>query len=198
MQQTSTKYPETVEEFMLSKWFPKIGTIIRSFHLNEPPEDTIQDVLCSMVQKNYVARWDPALGGSFANWIYTFVINMCRQKYNRSNSRGGRRIERALSIEQTFDEESQPLGDMLPGPPVSPEFSIKIDEVRRVLRQPEFKHHSVHECGGIIYTRCPATIFDLILAGLSQTDIAERLGTSKTYIYSQMKRIRPVVSEIFG
>jgi len=198
MQQINTKYPKTVEEFMLSKWFSKIATIIRSFHLNEPLEDTIQDVLCSMVQKNYVARWDPVLGGSFANWIYTFVINLCRQKYNRSNSRGGRRIERALSIEQTFNDESEPLRSQIPGPSASPEFRLKIDEIRRILRQPEFKHHSVHECGGVVYTRCPATIFDLILVGLSQKDIAERLGTSKTYIYSQMKRIRPVVLEILS
>ncbi|GAG64504.1 unnamed protein product, partial [marine sediment metagenome] len=96
-------YPRTVEAFIESEWYSKVLTAIRSFHLKEDPLDTLQDILVLLHEKDYLARWD-SNRGSFSGWLYMFVNNILRIKYNRSNTKGGHRIEGAYSIDAPFKE----------------------------------------------------------------------------------------------
>lgn len=54
---------------------------------------------------DYVQRWDPAKGGGFKNWIYTFCRNECIKRWKRSVSRGGRLLENAVAIVVGLDTE---------------------------------------------------------------------------------------------
>ena len=92
-------YPKTPEELFKSDWKEKIRFIIFNFHLNEPIEDTLGDVFYFMVKRDYLAKWNPALGGSFSTYIYKFVAHCWRFSNRRREtlSNSYRRRQRFLS-----------------------------------------------------------------------------------------------------
>jgi len=193
--------PRTVEEFLESPWASKVNVVIYRFYLNEPVEDTFQDVVLSLLQKDYLARWDIKLGGSFGNWLYTFVIHMCLQKRKRSNTRGGKAIEKARSINRAGKtaEGEDCVMDLKARPDLPLDFWLRVEEVQQVLSLDTFAYFSSVEYKNVIYNRCPLTIFNLIVEeGLTPAEIASRLKTSVTWVYGQINRIRPVISQVFG
>lgn len=192
----SINYPNSVEEFLASDWSNRVKTAIESFHLHEDPEDTMQDILVALHKINYLARWD-STKGSFSGWLYTFVNNILRIKYNRSNTKGGRRIENAVSLD-IESEDGDTFSDLIADSNfVSPDWSLILEEIRSILSTDEFAPCSSNIFEGIEYFRSALTVFDLIVyKGFSVVDISTRFNTSPQFIYSLLKRIRPVVTHV--
>lgn len=112
------EHPRTVDALVNnSLWMGKIRTAVSRFDINEDTDDLVADVVCQMLSrtkdgKNYVERWEPKLG-SYSNWIYTFVNNICRKKYNRLHSNTGKALRYAGTIvEEPEDGESLKKGEI--------------------------------------------------------------------------------------
>lgn len=197
------EHPKTVEDFILSPWFRKIRTTIIGFHLREDPEDTMQDILLQLYKKGYLARYNVEKGSMFSTWIYTFVHNMLRCKWNRSHTRGGRAIEGAVSlyaITGQADSGQKPLVTMLPTRHFSVmDFNSKLEEVELILQHPKFKAHSYYTWPhGVTYARDMKTVFSLIAReGLGVAEIACLFDTSPTFVQGLVVKIRPIVKHVF-
>jgi len=194
----TSKYPKSVAALVESPWYPKLKTLVVNFKLNEPVEDTLGDILLDMLEKKYLERWNPQ-AGSYSNWLYTFAANICKKKYNRSNTRGGKAIERAASI--TYTSESD---DLVPGvlfeetlqiedgePEKTFDFDSLCDEIDRILAQ--YPAHSTNEFEGVEYARDMRTVFALIRQEYTPKEIAERFNTSIEFIYTLIRRMRSLL-----
>ena len=195
------QYPTNVHEFLDSKWFPKVMTAIKGFHLREEPLDTMQDILVALLEKGYLERWDSSKG-SYSGWLYVFVNNILRCKYNRSMTKGGRAIEGAASLERPIKEEGgEVLACLITDKRIfQSDIYIMVEEIQKVLSDPEFAaHSSYNNPNGTIYPRDMRTVFDLlILQHNSIKDIAVKLHTSPQFIYSLVRKMRPLVKQVFG
>lgn len=107
-------YPRNVGELAASQeWRRRMLAKIRTFKVSGLPEDHLQAIYLLMLERqdpegrglDYIERWDATKGGSFANWVITFVFNFMVKVHRRSNSEGGRAIEGALPIESRSKEE---------------------------------------------------------------------------------------------
>lgn len=193
-------YPRTVEQLVKSSWYPKLKTLVSNFHLNEPIEDTLGDILLEMLEKKYLERWVPS-SGSFSNWIYTFAANLCKKKYNRSNTKGGIAIERASSIQVQSESENPPIGiffedtlELESGDFDRVEYALLCDELNKVLA--EYPAHSSNVHKGITYNRDMRTVFNLLREEYQPKEIAELFGTSVEFIYTLIRRMRPIIIQV--
>lgn len=193
-----TTYPRTVAALVESPWYQKIKTLVVNFKLNEPVEDTVNDILLDMMQKKYLERWDPK-SGSYSNWLYTFASNICRKKYNRSNTRGGKAIEGAASITYTSSSD-----DLVPGlfyeetlqvedsePEVTFDFPALCAEIDSILSK--YPAHSTNEFNGKVYQRDMLTVFHLLKQEFTPKEIAECFNTSIEFIYILIRRMRKLL-----
>jgi hypothetical protein len=195
----TAEFPQTIEEFAASEWVEWIRRYIYMFHLRELVEDTVQDVLTSMATKNYVSRWDPSKGGSFSNWIFTFVRNMCLIKKKKSSSRGGTAIETAKSLEFSFDEGSMIRNTLVCEEDELPiDHNLRMEELLTILGRSEYAASSSNTHEGKHYERDILTIFSLMVFDrLSAKQVAFVLDTTPQWIYLKLKKIRPLVREVF-
>lgn len=199
-------YPKTIEDFVKSPWSKKLKTLISNFKLNEPAEDVYNDIICELIEKDYLKRWNPKYG-SYSNWIYTFASNICKKKYNRSNSKGGKAIEGARSItyssgsEEEFTsgvlfEELLVLDTTAPSADADVAFNQMCALIERELSK--FPANSTNEYEGKVYERDMKTVFNMLREGYSPKEIAERFATSVEFIYVLIRRMRPIVASIVG
>lgn len=217
-------YPRTVEDLASSEsWMKKMRTAIRRYNLPEDVDDILCDVLCLMLQrkkegKNYIERWEPTLG-SYSNWIYTFVNNVCRKKYTKSRSRCGTALRTASSIVQGDREESS-SGEIneryLPhSDPKSVDFQMQVRDVIDQLQGQkahswvEYSKNGYTVCNskgekefhegevdshleGTVVERNLSTVFSMMVDGMEPKDIAVRMKTSPTFVYSLIRKLRSV------
>ena len=95
------KTPTNIQEFIEFGWNKKLRYKINSFHLNDSlnnPEDLENDIILSLIETDYISRFDPERG-AFSTYIYTFVDNFLKKRYNRENTKNGSRIVQAARLE---------------------------------------------------------------------------------------------------
>lgn len=200
-------YPKTPEELFKSNWKEKIRFIIFNFHLNEPIEDTLGDVFYFMVKRDYLAKWNPALGGSFSTYIYKFVANLCCVKHHRSHTVGGLAIEGARRLVTTTEDDK---GSYIPGTvdeeriyvvnnyDTSNEVSYDylVQSIERILAKPRYKEHSYGEWNGEQIPRSMLQVFRYIeREDLDVKEIAQRFQTSQEFVYSLVRKMQTVLRE---
>ena len=200
-------YPKTAEELFKSDWKEKIRFIIFNFHLNEPIEDTLGDVFYFMVKRDYLAKWNPALGGSFSTYIYKFVANLCCVKHHRSHTVGGLAIEGARRLVTTTEDAK---GSYVPGT-VDEEridvvnnydtsnevsYAYLVQSIERILAKPRYKEHSYGEWKGEQIPRSMLQVFRYIeREDLDVKEIAQRFQTSQEFVYSLVRKMQTVLRE---
>lgn len=189
------QFPSTVEELVHSIWYSKLKTLIRNFHLHEPEEDTLNDILLQMLEKKYLERWD-ANHGSFSNWLYTFASNICRKKYNRSNTLGGRAIENAASIVYAASDDFQPsrcyeerLATAFP----NFDYSVFVNQISTILQK--YPAHSSNVVDGVEYKRDMQTAFLLLAKDFNVKEVSELFGTSSEFVYTLVRKMRVLISK---
>lgn len=197
---TQIKFPKTVEQFIDSDWHRKIYVTIIRFRLKEDPADTMQDILTALFERKYLERWDAAKG-SYSGWLYAFVHHELFRKYRRSNSRGGRAIENAHSLDVLrFDDNTDSFIDLLGEyNPFQFDFAMQINEAFEKLSDPKYRAWSHYTWpNGWTYERDMRTIFYLIVYyGVSTSTIAYAMQTTLSYINSLIRRMRPILSDVF-
>lgn len=193
-------YPTTVEDLVKSSWYSKLRTLVSNFHLNEPIEDTIGDILLEMLEKNYLGRWN-AKCGSYSNWLYTFAANVCKKKYNRSNSKGGRAIEGAATLQSSSENDDFTVGvffeetlNVEVEDNHSLDFNLLVEEIEKILSA--YPAHSSNEHEGVVYNRDMKTVFTLLKDEYQPKEIAELFGTSVEFIYTLIRRMRPLIIQV--
>lgn len=204
MKATVNATPRTIEEFVSSVWYKRLRTLVSNFHLAEPVEDTVGDIIVELIEKDYLKRWT-ADAGSYSNWIYTFAGNICKKKYNRSHTRGGYAIENAASLSYTTSENEEfgkgvAFEEFLPTDVVisicaeeSTDYNILVEQIEKMLEK--FPAHSQNTYEGVIYSRDMKTTFKLIREEYQPKEIAEFFGTSVEFIYTLIRKMRPIVSK---
>lgn len=203
-------YPKTPQELFQSDWNAKIRSIVVKFRLNEPVEDTMGDIFMLLVKRDYLSKWNPALGGSFPTYIYKFVSNICLIKYHRSHTVGGLAIEGAFSIMQgniddenggssfvpgTIDEARLRFSDT-PDTDSDASYDKLVQEIERILSNFRYKEHSYGEWEGKQIPRSMLQVFRYIeQEDLDVKEIAERFQTSAEFVYSLIRKMQTVLRE---
>lgn len=207
MKATSNATPRTVEDLVRSIWYKRLRTLVSNFRLSEPIEDTLGDIVLELIEKDYLARWTPE-AGSYSNWLYTFAGNICKKKYNRSHTRGGFAIENAASLSYTTSENEEfgqgvVFEEYLPTDIVlsicaeeSADYNILVEQIEKMLEK--FPAHSQNVYEGVIYSRDMKTTFRLIREEYQPKEIAEFFGTSVEFVYTLIRRIRPLVKPVLA
>lgn len=193
-------YPTTVEELVKSGWYSKLKTLVSNFHLNEPVEDTLGDILLEMLEKDYLGRWNSKCG-SYSNWLYTFSANVCKKKYNRSNSKGGRAIEGASSLQSSSENDDFTVGVFFEETlnvdvedNNSLDYNLLVEEINKILAA--YPAHSSNEYEGVVYPRDMKTVFNLLKEEYQPKEIAVLFGTSVEFIYTLIRRMRPLIIQV--
>jgi len=218
--------PRTVSELVQdTMWMGKIHTAVSRYQISETVEDVVADVLCQMLSrkvngKNYIERWEPPLG-SYSNWIYTFVNNVARKKYNREHSNTGVALRYAATIVETPEEDKVGKGEIpeswLPVIQDSAsEFNVFAEQILHQLSKMSAYSwvvytetgYEVHSKGGETETRQLEkvnqglvgrrfnrdlrTTFELLIQGFDPKDIAVLFQTSTTFGYSLIRKLRSI------
>jgi len=218
--------PRTVEDLVQdSVWMGKIHTAVSRYQISEAVEDVVADVLCQMLGrkkhgKNYIERWEPSLG-SYSNWIYTFVNNVARKKYNREHSNTGVALRFAATIVETPEEDKVGKGEIpeswLPVIRESAsEFNVFAEQILKQLsktsayswivytktgyeihnRNGETETRNLEkvdqELVGRRFNRDLKTTFELLVQGFDPKDIAVLFQTSTTFVYSLIRKLRNI------
>jgi len=218
--------PRTVEELVQdSLWMGKIHTAVSRFQISETVEDVVADCLCQMLArqkagKNYIERWEPGLG-SYSNWIYTFVNNVARKKYNREHSNTGIALRYAATIVETPEEDKVGKGEIpeswLPVIHESAsEFNVFAEQILTqlskvsayswvVYTETGYEVHNRNgetetrdlekidqELVGRRFNRDLKTTFELLVQGFDPKDIAVLFQTSTTFVYSLIRKLRSI------
>lgn len=186
----SQKYPRNVADFVCSQWAGKIKHVISKFNLNEPVEDTFQDVLLVFLEKDYLNKWEEGRC-AYSNWVITLVRNLCLTKSKRSHSVPGKAIENAYSIVTSIDEDTFEIGvqseEQLVGETNIGDFNLLVEEIERALQK--FKPNSYNNYKGYKIARDPITVFRLLKLDYSVREIAEIMGTSYQFVHSLKNKI---------
>ena len=199
MQQDRSIYPKTMQEFLDQGWLKHIHYRISAFTLKDSlnnPEDLSQEILLSLMKTNYLDRYDPEKG-AFKAYLYGFVDNFLKKKYNKEHTRHGKFIVAAASLSQsptddaTFDG-TEVYADLLPSDDdceTSVMYRALIDAIRKELSE-NFTASSSNVYNGKVYQRDPVTVFDLMLNGATVMDEATTLDVSRQFVYYLLKIIR--------
>ena len=198
---TQSQYPTTVEDLVKSPWYQKLKTLVKNFRLNEPLEDTLGDIFVAMLEKEYLSRWSPK-AGSYSNWVYTFAANVCKKKYNRSNSKGGRAIEGAATLQSTSnDNEDSVIGiffeERLNAEQADDrgyDYNLLVEEIEKILSAYPAYSSNTHE--GVTYQRDMKTVFSLLKDEFQPKEIAVLFDTSVEFIYTLIRRMRPIIVKV--
>lgn len=193
-------YPKNMEEFIEQGWEQNIKYRIRAFNLKDSlnnPEDLLQDVLLSLMQTHYIDRYSPDKG-SFKTYLYGFVDNLLKKRYNKENTRHGKFIVTAASLVLSSPESDAEFNGRevyaeLIDSGVDEERGVIIrsiiEDIRKELKE-KYKANSSHVYKGVKYDRDPLTVFNLLMKGLQVNEVAEVLGVSRQFIYHLVKQIR--------
>jgi len=192
-------YPTNMQEFIDQGWDKFIQYRIAAFTLKDTlnnPEDLGQEIILSLLKTRYLDRYDPSRG-SFKAYLFGFVNNFLKKKYNKEHTRYGRYIVNAASLSQTPTEDAtfdgtEVYADLLPSCDCCEDFVMLqalIDNIRRELTE-TFSPSSANVYQGKVYQRDPVTVFNLMIDGASVKDVATTLNVSRQFVYYLLKNIR--------
>ena len=71
------------------------------------------------------------------------------------------------------------------------EYSLLCDELSKILSS--YPAHSSNEFEGVVYQRDMRTVFSLLQQEYQPKEIAELFGTSVEFIYTLIRRMRPII-----
>jgi len=192
-------YPRNMQEFIDQGWEKFIQYRIAAFTLKDTlnnPEDLGQEILLSLLKTQYLDRYVPERG-AFKAYLFSFVDNFLKKKYNKEHTRYGRHIVAAASLSQTPTEESsfdgtEVYADLLPSDEdceTSVMITVLIEAIRKELAE-TFSASSANVYNGKVYQRDPVTVFNLMIKGASVMDVATTLNVSRQFVYYLLKNIR--------
>lgn len=198
--------PHNIDEFIEFGWTDLIRYRIRAFRLNDilnREEDLVQDILISLMDTHYIDRYDNTR--PFSTYVYGFIDNFLKKKYNKENTKNGKNIVNRATLEGSpKDDETQFDGhtvylDLFKTDTLTEdtmEHMELIDAIRKDLEA--FPATSSTVYNGVVYNRDPLTVFNLVLEDYSVIDIARMLDTSRQFVYHLLKKIRtsPTLSEL--
>ena len=194
------EYPKTMEEFVNQGWEREINFRIRAFNLKDSlnnPEDLLHDVYISLLQTNYIARYTPEKG-SFKTYLYGFVDNLLKKRFNKENTRHGKFIVSAASLvvsapESETEFNGREVFSELIDSGIDHEHEIVIhsivEDIRKELQE-GYSANSTFTNNGITYNRDPLTVFNMLMEGMSVMEISDTLAVSRQFVYHLMKKIR--------
>ena len=192
-------YPKNMQEFLDQGWVKNIHYRISAFTLKDTlnnPDDLCQDILLSIMKTNYLDRYDPDKG-PFKSYLYGFVDNFLKKKYNKEHTRHGKFIVAAASLstlppdDKEFDG-TEVYADLIPSDDDCEshcEMRALIEDIRRELKN-NFTANSSNVFNGTVYARDPVTVFNLMLDGATVMDVATILNVSRQFVYFLLKTIR--------
>lgn len=192
-------YPKNLQEFIDQGWEKFIQYRIASFTLKDTlnnPEDLGQEILLSLLKTNYLDRYVPERG-AFKAYLFSFVDNFLKKKYNKEHTRYGRHIVAAASLSQSPSDEAvfdgtEVFADLLPSDDdceTSVMLQVLIESIRKELAA-SFTASSANVYNGKVYLRDPVTVFNLMIKGASVMDVAMTLNVSRQFVYYLLKNIR--------
>lgn len=196
---SSKQYPKDIQEFMKNGWDTQVRYRIRAFNLRDilnQQEELVQDIIVSLMETKYLDRYSLEKG-PFTTYLYGFVDNFLKKRYNKENTRNGKKIVNSASIaisspdsNTEFDGSVVYLDLVLPLSNKNIEFDkeILLEEIRKELEK--FKANSSVEYNGEMLDRDALTVFNLIIKDYSVIEIAKMLKTSRQFIYHLLKKIR--------
>ena len=192
-------YPTNMQEFVDQGWEKFIQYRIAAFQLKDTlnnPEDLGQEILLSLLKTKYLDRYDSSRG-AFKAYLFGFVDNFLKKKYNKEHTRYGKFIVSAASLSQspsddaTFDG-TEVYADLLPSEDDCEENVVMkslIDDIRRELIE-AYPASSANVYMGKVYQRDPVTVFNLMIDGATVMDVANTLNVSRQFVYYLLKNIR--------
>ena len=198
-----SEFPKDMQEFIDQGWTRNILFRIRAFNLRDSlnnPEDLMQDILLALMETDYIVRYSKDKG-SFKTYLYGFVDNYLKKKFNKENTRHGKFIVSAASLisggpesDAEFDgsEVYTELLDSGEDEARAVLTKVTIEEIREQLKGLPANSEYFNPEDNILYKRDPLTVFDLLMQDLSVKEVAQKLNVSKQFIYHLMKRIRQV------
>lgn len=204
MPREEKQYPRNMQEFMDQGWDLNIKFRIGVFNLKDSlnnPEDLLQDILLALLQTNYISRYSQDKG-SFKTYLYGFVDNFLKKKYNKENTRHGKFIVNAASLTVSSPESdsdfdgTEVFAELLDaGIDIEKEIKIKagVEEIRKELAEC-YDAKSTWVYKGVEYNRDPLTVFDLMMQGATVMDVSEILNVSRQFVYHLLKKIRSAKS----
>lgn len=194
------QYPKNIDEFLEQGWDKTLMFRIRAFNLKDfcnSPEDLVQDILLSLINTHYLERFSPDKG-SFKTYLFGYVDNFLKKRYNKENTRTGRLLNSAASLSLSAPESDAEFNGRevfaeLIDSGVDDERAVMvhlvIEDIRKELKE-NYAANSSFDYKGHIYERDPLTVFDLMMAGASVMEVAEALGVSRQFIYHLLRKIR--------
>lgn len=200
MPRDEKQYPKNMQEFIDQGWEQNVKFRIRAFNLKDSlnnPEDLLQDVYLALLTTHYLDRYSPDKG-SFKTYLYGFVDNLLKKRFNKENTRHGKFIVSAASLVLSSPESDaefngrEVFAELLDSG-VDEERGVIvrsiIEDIKKELKE-KYTANSEYEYNGKVYQRDPLTVFELLMQGLNVMDVAEILGVSRQFVYHLVKRIR--------
>ena len=193
-------WPRTMQEFIDQGWERNIYYRISAFTLKDTlnnPEDLKQDILLSLIKTGYLDRYD-VNKGTFKTYLYGFVDNFLKKKYNKEHTRHGKYIVSAASLSTLPPSDTSEFDgtemfvDLMSSDDdceSSAVMQILIDSIREELKE-NFHSSSYNVYNGVVYQRDPLTVFNLMLEGATVMDVAMILDVSRQFVYYLLKNIR--------
>lgn len=192
-------YPKNLQEFIDQGWDKFIQYRISAFTLKDTlnnPEDLCQEILLSLIKTQYLDKYIPEKG-AFKAYLFSFVDNFLKKKYNKEHTRHGRHIVSAASLSQVPSDEAvfdgtEVYADLLPSADdseTSVMLRVLIDTIREELAE-SFTASSANVYKGKVYQRDPVTVFNLMITGATVMDVATTLNVSRQFVYYLLKNIR--------
>lgn len=199
--------PHNIQEFVDIGWVQHIRLRIRTFNLRDclnREEDLVNDILISLMETKYLDRYDENKG-SFVTFLYGYIDNFLRKRYNKEHTRYGQFIVNRASLEISSSNESDLdftkcyLDLLLDKKSLDQDFglskaetSVYIQNMRDCLQ----KRRDLLEKQGLVGKKGDfLTVFDLLLQGKDTLEIATIMGTSRQFVYYLSKRMRQILQE---
>lgn len=192
--------PKNMQEFIEYGWDKYIIYRIFAFNLKDSlnnPEDLKQDILLALMSTNYLERYTKEKG-SFKTYIFGFIDNFLKKRYNKENTRHGKFIVSAATLTMAAPEsdadysrneifaESLDSGEDLQRAVI---VHTLVLEIREYLKE-NYTANSYYTYEGVTYARDPLTVFDLLMQDYQVRDIAKILNVSKQFVYHLMSKIK--------
>lgn len=200
--QTRDDYPKTMDEFLEQGWDARIKSRFMSWKFRDlinNPDDMLQDILTQMLATKYLDRYDPQKR-VFEVYIFEFVSNFLKKRYQRENTRHGKYITSAASLVASSgdDENYGRTGEVymdnlnLYEEDIEDNIAVKVakENLLRYLEKAFTANSSTTLSDGTVICRDPATLFRYIENDFSVKEVAELMGVSCQFIYTLRNKIR--------
>jgi RNA polymerase sigma factor (sigma-70 family) len=184
---------EAWEALCRAYWPPLYAYVRREGYVSAEAQDLTQEFVARLLERNYLSRLEPQRG-RFRSFLLAFLKNFLSEQRGRANAQkrgGGKSI---ISLDQMTEEDRLELG--APNQ-LSPEEMYERRWAETVMERARLRLEAEYAAAG------QSALFDLLKdfhprdpAGLSQAQIAERLGLTEAAVKSSAQRMRRKHREI--